>query len=103
MKDNKAYSRKAPSELEDPLTQMFQLRFYIVVSINLPIRELVRNMFYYRSCLYYLTATYGDNPVIALDAPYYVGSLNAQEVIKGEMTSASDTLACLPIRLSCHL
>ena len=24
--DNKAYSRKAPSELEDPLTEMFQLK-----------------------------------------------------------------------------
>ena len=41
-----------------------------------------------------MTATYGDNPVIALDAPYYTGSLAGQEVIKGQM---------IPISIPCSV
>lgn len=87
--DNKAYSRKAPSELEDPLTEMFQLNILYSGTDKSAYKGACKEYVLLQEGLYDLTATYGDNPVIALDAPYYVGSLNAQEVIKGEMTSAS--------------
>lgn len=87
--DNKAYSRKAPSELEDPLTEMFQLKILYSGTDKSAYKGTCKEYVLLQEGLYDLTATYGDNPVIALDAPYYVGSLNAQEVIKGEMTSAS--------------
>lgn len=87
--DNKAYSRKAPSELEDPLTEMFQLKILYSGTDKSAYKGACKEYVLLQEGLYDLTATYGDNPVIALDAPYYVGSLNAQEVIKGEMTSAS--------------
>lgn len=87
--DNKAYSRKAPSELEDPLTEMFQLKILYSGIDKSAYKGTCKEYVLLQEGLYDLTATYGDNPVIALDAPYYVGSLNAQEVIKGEMTSAS--------------
>ena len=87
--DNKAYSRKAPSELEDPLTEMFQLKILYSGTDKSAYKGTCKEYVLLQEGLYDLTATYGDNPVIALDAPYYVGSLNAREVIKGEMTSAS--------------
>lgn len=87
--DNKAYSRKAPFELEDPLTEMFQLKILYSGTDKSAYEGACKEYVLLQEGLYDLTATYGDNPVIALDAPYYVGSLNAQEVIKGEMTSAS--------------
>lgn len=87
--DNKAYSRKAPSELEDPLTEMFQLKILYSGTDKSAYKGACKEYVLLQEGLYDLTATYGDNPVIALDAPYYTGSLNAQEVIKGEMTSAS--------------
>ena len=85
----KAYSRKAPSELEDPLTEMFQLKILYSGTDKSAYKGTCKEYVLLQEGLYDLTATYGDNPVIALDAPYYVGSLNAREVIKGEMTSAS--------------
>lgn len=87
--DNKAYSRKAPSELEDPLTEMFQLKILYSGTDKSAYKGACKEYVLLQEGLYDLAATYGDNPMIALDAPYYVGSLNAQEVIKGEMTSAS--------------
>lgn len=87
--ENKAYSRTAPSDLEDPLTEMFQLKVVYSGTDKSAYKGACKEYVLLQEGLYDLTATYGDNPVIALDAPYYVGSLNAQEVIKGEMTSAS--------------
>lgn len=88
---NQAYSRTAPDKLEDPATSMFRLR----------VTDMTGKVAYSGECTesvlvkegtYNLTATYGDNPVIALDEPYYMGTLENQQVIKGQMTSA--TISC---------
>ncbi len=88
---DRAYSRTAPSALEKPLASMFQLR----------VTDMTGKVAYVGKCAesvlvkegtYNLTATYGDNPVIALDAPYYMGTLENQQVITGQMTSA--TISC---------
>lgn len=91
--DNNAYSRKAPSELEAPLAEMFQLRVLYSGTDKSAYKGMCKEYILLQEGMYDLTATYGDNPVIALDAPYYVGSLSEQEVIKGEMTSASVSCA----------
>lgn len=87
--DNKAYSRKAPSELEDPLTEMFQLKVVYSGTDKSAYKGSCKESVLLLEGLYDLTATYGDNPVIALDAPYYTGNLLEQEVIKGQMTPVS--------------
>lgn len=88
---NQAYSRTAPDKLEDPATSMFRLR----------VTDMTGKVAYSGECTesvlvkegtYNLTATYGDNPVIALDEPYYMGTLENQQVIMGQMTSA--TISC---------
>ena len=88
---DQAYSRTAPSALEKPLASMFQLR----------VTDMTGKVAYSGECTesvlvkegtYNLTATYGDNPVIALDEPYYMGTLENQQVITGQMTSA--TIPC---------
>lgn len=38
------------------------------------------------SGIYTLTATYGENPVLALDAPYFKGEVNGVEVFSGQTT-----------------
>ena len=87
--DNKAYSRTAPSELEDPLTEMFQLKVVYSGTDKSAYKGSCKESVLLLEGLYDLTATYGDNPVIALDAPYYTGNLLEQEVIKGQMTPVS--------------
>lgn len=44
------------------------------------------------SGVYDLTATYGENPVLALDAPYFKGETTGVEVFNGQTTSV--TIAC---------
>lgn len=39
------------------------------------------------SGIYTLTATYGENPILALDAPYFKGEVNGVEVFSGQTTS----------------
>lgn len=87
--ENKAYSRTAPSDLDDPLTEMFQLKVVYSGTDKSAYKGSCKESILLLEGLYDLTATYGDNPVIALDAPYYIGTLEGQEVIKGQMTSAS--------------
>ena len=87
--ENKAYSRTAPSDLEDPLTEMFQLKVVYSGTDKSAYKGSCKESVLLLEGLYDLTATYGDNPVIALDAPYYTGNLLEQEVIKGQMTPVS--------------
>ena len=87
--ENKAYSRTAPSDLEDPLTEMFQLKVVYSGTDKSAYKGSCKESVLLLEGLYDLTATYGDNPVIALDAPYYTGNLLEQEVIKGQMTHVS--------------
>ena len=44
------------------------------------------------SGVYDLTATYGENPVLALDAPYFKGETTGVEVFNGQITQV--TIAC---------
>lgn len=87
--EHHAYSRTAPSELEDPVTEMFQLKVVYSGTDKSAYKGSCKEFILLEEGTYDLTATYGDNPVLALDAPYYAGTLEGQEVIKGEMTSAS--------------
>lgn len=87
--ENKAYSRTSPSDLEDPLTEMFQLKVVYSGTDKSAYKGSCKESVLLLEGLYDLTATYGDNPVIALDAPYYTGNLLEQEVIKGQMTHVS--------------
>lgn len=87
--EHHAYSRTAPSELEDPVTEMFQLKVVYSGKDKSAYKGSCKEFILLEEGTYDLTATYGDNPVLALDAPYYAGTLEGQEVIKGQMTSAS--------------
>lgn len=87
--ENKAYSRTAPSELEDPLMEMFQLKVVYSGTDKSAYKGSCEESVLLEEGVYDLTATYGDNPVIALDAPYYAGTVKEQEVVKGQMTSVS--------------
>lgn len=87
--EHHAYSRTAPSELEDPVTEKFQLKVVYSGTDKSAYKGSCKEFILLEEGTYDLTATYGDNPVLALDAPYYAGTLEGQEVIKGQMTSAS--------------
>lgn len=84
-----AYSRTAPSELKAPLTEMFQLKVVYSGTDKSAYKGSCKESVLLDEGMYDLTATYGDNPVIALDAPYYAGTVKEQEVVKGQMTSVS--------------
>ena len=89
---DQAYSRTAPSALEKPLASMFQLRVTDATTGKVAYSGECAESVLVKEGTYNLTATYGDNPVIALDAPYYVGTLENQQVVTGQMTSA--TISC---------
>lgn len=84
-------SRSIPSELESPVTSNFHLRI---------VRDATGNAIYddnYTDGLiaaaegsYTISATYGNNPEIALDDPYYAGETSAT-VTTGQTTSATVT------------
>lgn len=83
------YSRKSPSELEQPLGSAFNLQVVSSGTDKTVYKGNFKESILLKEGLYNLTASYGENPVIALDAPYYVGTLEEQKVVKGKMTSAS--------------
>lgn len=89
---NQAYSRMAPSELEDPLSTMFKLRVVDAATNKVAYSGKCEEFILLKEGTYNLTATYGENPVIALDAPYYVGTLEGQRVVTGQETAA--TVSC---------
>lgn len=89
---NQAYSRTAPSELEDPLSTMFKLRVVDAATNKVAYLGKCEEFILLKEGTYNLTATYGENPVIALDAPYYVGTLEGQRVVTGQETAA--TVSC---------
>lgn len=89
---NQAYSRTAPDKLEDPATSMFRLRVVDVTTGKVAYVGKCAESVLVKEGTYNLKATYGENPVIALDAPYYVGTLENQQVVTGQMTSA--TISC---------
>lgn len=89
---DQAYSRTAPSELEDPLSTMFKLRVVDAATEKVAYSGRYEEFILLKEGAYNLTATYGENPVIALDAPYYVGTLEGQHVVTGQETAA--TVSC---------
>lgn len=89
---DQAYSRKTPAELDQPLTSMFQLRVADATTGKVAYAGKCTESVLVKEGTYNLTATYGENPVIGLDAPYYVGTLENQQVVTGQMTSA--TISC---------
>lgn len=97
---NQAYSRTAPTELEKPVASMFRLRVVDASTNKVAYVGKCAESVLVKEGTYNLTATYGDNPVIALDAPYYVGTLENQQVVTGQMTSASITCSVANALLS---
>lgn len=84
-----AFSRTVPAELEAPLASAFNLRVTYAGTDRSAYKGKFSEALALKEGLYDITATYGDNPVLALDAPYYVGTLAGQEVITGRLTAAS--------------
>lgn len=97
---NQAYSRTAPDKLEDPATSMFRLRVVDATTGKVAYVGKCAESVLVKEGTYNLKATYGENPVIALDAPYYVGTLENQQVVTGQMTSASITCSVANALLS---
>ena len=90
--DVKVESRKTPEELDGPLTSQFHLTI-TRQSDGMKIYDAsyTDQLISASEGLYTLEATYGNNPVLALDAPYYAGSVEDQEVAKGETTNVEMT------------
>lgn len=82
-----------PSALEKPVADMFHLRVAYSGTDNVAYDDKCTESILLKEGTYDLTATYGENPVIALDAPYYIGKLESQEVVTGQMTSAN--ISCM--------
>ena len=103
---DQAYSRKTPAELlpagllDGSMISKFRLRVVDVDTKKVAYVGKCAESVLVKEGTYNLTATYGDNPVIALDAPYYVGTLENQQVVTGQMTSASITCSVANALLS---
>lgn len=86
-------TKSTPAELGEPTTDKFKLKI---------VNEATNNAAYdgaYKSGTipaaagtYTITATFGDNPVLALDDPYYKGDTTGVKVEEGQTTSI--TLNC---------
>lgn len=103
---DQAYSRKTPAELlpagllDGSMISKFQLRVVDASTNKVAYSGKCAESVLVKEGTYNLTATYGDNPVIALDEPYYVGTLENQQVVTGQMTSASITCSVANALLS---
>lgn len=84
---DQAYTRATPKELGKPIKEQFKLLVVDTATGKEAYSGQCSESVLVKAGLYNLTATFGDNPVIALDAPYYEGKLEGQEVKTGEMTS----------------
>lgn len=103
---DQAYSRKTPAELlpagllDGSMISKFQLRVVDVATNKVAYSGKCAESVLVKKGTYNLKATYGDNPVIALNAPYYEGTLENQQVVTGQMTSASITCSVANALLS---
>lgn len=103
---DQAYSRKTPAELlpagllDGSMISKFQLRVVDVATNKVAYVGKCAESVLVKEGTYNLKATYGVNPVIALDAPYYEGTLENQQVVTGQMTSASITCSVANALLS---
>ena len=74
-------TKSTPAELGEPTTDKFKLKI---------VNEATNNAA--AAGTYTVTATFGDNPVLALDDPYYKGDTTGVKVEEGQTTSI--TLNC---------
>ena len=103
---DQAYSRKTPAELlpdgllDGSMISKFRLRVVDASTNKVAYSGKCAESVLVKEGTYNLKATYGNNPVIALDAPYYEGTLENQQVVTGQMTSASITCSVANALLS---
>lgn len=69
-----------PSALEKPVADMFHLRVAYSGTDNVAYDDKCTESILLKEGTYDLTATYGENPVIALDAPYYIGNWRVRKL-----------------------
>lgn len=82
--DVKVDSRKTPEELGKPAASQFKLKITNQATGSELYNDSYTNQLIPASAgTYEIEATYGDNPVLALDAPYYKGTTEA-ELADGE-------------------
>lgn len=84
---NQKVTRTTPEKLEKPVTSQFKLRVTDADSGKEAYAGQCTESVLLKAGSYDLTATFGENPVIALDAPYYMGTKENQNVEEGKMTS----------------
>lgn len=82
--DVKVDSRKTPEELGKPAASQFKLKITNqTTGSELYSGSYTEDLIPASAGMYEIEATYGDNPVLALDAPYYKGTTEA-ELADGE-------------------
>lgn len=82
--DVKVDSRKTPEELGKPAASQFKLKITNqTTGSELYSGSYTEDLIPVSAGMYEIEATYGDNPVLALDAPYYKGTTEA-ELADGE-------------------
>lgn len=84
---NQKVTRTTPEKLEKPVASQFKLRVTDADSGKEAYAGQCTESVLLKAGSYDLTATFGENPVIALDAPYYMGTKENQNVEEGKMTS----------------
>lgn len=76
--DVKVESRSTPEELGEPVASQFNLKITNqVTGSELYSGSYTEDLIPASAGMYEIEATYGDNPVLALDAPYYKGTAEA--------------------------
>lgn len=83
-------SRSAPAELGTPLAERFALKVLDSRDATKYSGPLTDDVIHLPQGTYSVTATCGDNPVVAIDAPYYCGSTTV-DVVGEDVTEASIT------------
>lgn len=89
---NQKVTRTTPEKLEKPVTSQFKLRVTDADSGKEAYVGQCTESVLLKAGSYDLTATFGENPVIALDAPYYMGTKENQKVEEDKMTAV--TIPC---------
>ena len=86
-------TKSTPAELGKPLADQFKLKVVkIGVFFLLFVGFFFFLLFFVSAGTYTISASYGDNPVLALDAPYYLGDTTNVGIKEGEQKKI--TLSC---------
>ena len=83
-------TRSTPSQLDNPLTTDFNLKI-VRTSTDMPVYDgkYKEELIQASAGFYDVTAWFGENPVLAVDAPYYLGTVTGVEVKKDTPTEVS--------------